>query len=210
MIGKHRLYYMYFMLLLGFGLLAGCKNEPATEPAKTVLDNPVLLELNKAIEANPGVADLYYRRAQFYREKKGYDEAIADLASAMKIDSLRPPYYSLLADVYLEYFQSRMALMTLQKASGLFPDSLSVLMKLADLEMTLKKPDAAMQTLQRIVTKDPQHAEARILMGMALEESKDPARALLAYRKATELDPYLIDGWIKAGVLADKMKLKDG
>lgn len=192
-------------------LLIACKQDNTNKaPNGTVQNDPMLIALNEAIDKNPAIADLYFKRAQFYREKKGYDEALADLNSAIKLDSLRPVYYGLLSDVYLEYYQSRMALMTMQRASGLFPDSISVLMKLANLEMTLKKPDAAMQTLERIVTKDRQNAEARIMMGMALEASGDPARAMLAYRKATEMDPYLTDAWIKAGILADKMKLNDG
>jgi len=200
--------HILFAILLCTGMYS-CKHEtPDKQPALKV--DPILTELNSALTKNPKEADLYFQRAKYYYSKKGYDEALHDLASAMKIDSLKPAYYYLLADTYLDYYQSRMALLTMQKASGMFPDSIGTLMKLAETEITLAKYDVAMQTIQKIVTLDPQNADARILMGLALENSKDPARAIYAYRKATELDPYKIDGWIKAGILADKLKTGDG
>jgi tetratricopeptide (TPR) repeat protein len=195
------------IFFLALTIIPACK--PEQNKKQKGIDDPILTELNSAIKKNPQSADLYFKRAQFYYGYQGYDEVIADLSKAIKLDSLRPPYYHLLADTYLNYYQSRNALLTMQKASGMFPDSIPTLLKLAELQITLKTYDAAMQTLESVVTKQKGNARARILMGMCLEESKDPARALLAYKKATELDPYLIDGWLKAGILSDEMKLPD-
>lgn len=188
--------------------LVACKSDKVDDKPKAKPD-PQLDALNEIVEKNPNNADALFNRAQYYYDIEGYDEAILDLSSAMKIDSLKPKYYHLLADTYMDYYQSRMALLTMQKASGMFPDSIRTLLKLTEYEMILKQYDEAMQTIKIILEKDKQNADAYLLMGSVLNESGDSKRALLAFKKATEIDPYLIDGWIKAGALSDEIKEKD-
>jgi len=189
-------------------IISSCKS--GEEDKKTVRkSDPQLEALTEAINKNPKNADAFFNRAKYLYESESYDESIFDLASAMKIDSMKAKYYHLLADNYMDYYQSRMALMTMQKATGMFPDSIRTLLKLTEFEIILKKYDAAMQTVKTILEKDKQNADAYILMGTVLEESGDNKRALLAYKRSTEIDPFLIDGWIKTGGLADKMNEKD-
>lgn len=195
------------LFIISIFVLSSCNTDNKQQKKQNI--DPILTELNSAINKNAQNANLYFQRAKYYYSHQGFDEAINDLEHAIKLDSLKPTYYHLLADTYLDYYRSRNALLTMQKASGMFPDSINTLLKLAQLQITLKTYDAAMQTLQNIVTKDKGNAKARILMGMCLEYSKDPSRALLAYKKATELDPYQVDGWIKTGNLSDEMKLPD-
>ena len=204
----HRIKLVPVILILIITMFCSCKSdETATKPV--VKNDPQLTALTDNISKNPKNADAFFNRAQYYYDTEAYDEAIYDLASAMKIDSMKAKYYHLLADSYMDYYQSRMALMTMQKATGMFPDSIRTFLKLSEFEIILKKYDAAMQTVKTILEKDKQNAEAYLMMGTVLEESGDNKRALLAFKKATELDPFMIDGWIKAGSLADKMNEKD-
>jgi tetratricopeptide (TPR) repeat protein len=211
---------MKYMFIKGFRFLpavllitlasfvSSCKNGNEEQRPAAKID-PELQILTDNIVKNPKNADAYYNRAKYYFDSEAYDESIFDLASAMKVDSMKAKYYHLLADNYMDYYQSRMALMTMQKASGMFPDSIRTLLKLTEFEIILKKYDAAMQTVKTILEKDKQNADAYIMMGTILEESGDNKRALLAYKRSTEIDPFLIDGWIKTGSLADKMNEKD-
>ncbi len=188
--------------------LFSCKGEDANKPNPAqaqIANDPNLKVLNDFILKNPTVAEGFFNRAKYYYDMEGYDEAILDLASAMKLDSMKPKYYHLLADTYMDYYQSRMALMTMQKASGMFPDSIHTLLKLTEFEIILKKYDAAMQTIRNILSKDRQNADAYLMMGTVLEESNDMKRALAAYKKSTEMNPFMIDAWTKAGDIADKM-----
>lgn len=189
--------------------MMSCKGQ-TDEPKKALIQtDPQLEALSAEISKNPKNGNAYYNRAQYYYEIEGYDEAIYDLASAMKFDSLKPAYYHLLADTYLDYFQSRMALLTMQKAVGMFPDSIHTLLKLSEFQLIMKKHDEAMQTIKTILEKDKQNADAYLMMGSVLEETGDKKRALLAYKKATEINPFMTDAWIKTGVLADEMKEKN-
>jgi tetratricopeptide (TPR) repeat protein len=196
------------LLIVFLGFIA-CKAEKKEEVQSKISNDPNLMSLNDFIIKNPGNSEAYFNRAKYFYDLKAYDEAIVDLASAMKIDSMKPKYYHLLADTYMDYYQSRMALMTMQKASGMFPDSIHTLLKLTEYEIILQKYDAAMQTIRSILEKDKQNADAYLLMGTVLEESGDNKRALAAFKKSTEMNPFLIDAWIKAGEVADKMGEKD-
>lgn len=203
--------YLFLILVICSSIYA-CQTEGTGKkaPAQSKIANdPNLIALNDYILKNPTIAEGYYKRAKYYYDMEGYDEAILDLASAMKLDSLKPKYYYLLADTYMDYYQSRMALMTMQKASGMFPDSIHTLLKLTEFEIILKKYDAAMQTIQNILSKDKQNADAYLMMGTVLEESGDNVRALAAYKKSTEMNPFMIDAWINAGELADRMGEKN-
>jgi len=197
--------YIRVIICVIFLALVSCKNEKKEAPRSKVEDDPRLVMLTGQISKDPQNAEAYFNRAKYFYDIEGYDEAIQDLASAMKLDSMKPKYYHLLADTYMDYYQSRMALMTMQKASGMFPDSMRTLLKLTEYEIILKKYDEAMQTIRNILAKDKQNADAYLLMGTVLEESGDNKRAILAYKKATEIDPFLIDAWIKTGDMADKM-----
>lgn len=203
---KHIFKSTCFLLILVMG---SCKGQPEEASKAPAHSDPQLDALTAEITKNPKNGDAYYNRARYYYDIEGYDEAIFDLSSAMKLDSLKPAYYHLLADTYLDYYQSRMALLTMQKASGMFPDSLYTLLKLSEFQLIMKKHDEAMQTIKTILEKDKQNADAYLMMGSVLEETGDQKRAQLAYKKATEIDPFLSDGWIKIGVLADALKEKD-
>jgi tetratricopeptide (TPR) repeat protein len=162
--------------------LFSCKGEDANKPNPAqaqIANDPNLKVLNDFI-LKPYRRRRLFNRAKYYYDMEGYDEAILDLASAMKLDSMKPKYYHLLADTYMDYYQSRMALMTMQKASGMFPDSIHTLLKLTEFEIILKKYDAAMQTIRNILSKDRQNADAYLMMGTVLEESNDMKRAFTA------------------------------
>ncbi|MEY4134483.1 MAG: hypothetical protein RL386_833, partial [Bacteroidota bacterium] len=131
----------------------------------------------------------------------GYDEAIQDLEKALGIDSTDPGALHLLADVYLDYFRSREALKTMEKAAALHPTRIPTLLKLSEFQLILKNYEPSLETIDRILQVDPQNAEAFFMMGQNFKESGDTARAINAFQQSVEYDPDLIDGWINLGQL---------
>lgn len=197
---KHWFYYGICLVAFVFWT---CK-EKSTEKEPKV--DKVLVGLNDSLQKFPTQAELYYKRAQYYFDHKAYDEAEFDITKALNLDSTKPKYYFLLGDTYMNYFQSRLALLTIQKAVGKFPQDIPTLLKLTEYEYTLTKYDDAMQTIKTIIDLDPQNAKAFLMMGLVLKENKDTKRALLAFKKSTELDPYLVDSWVSAGIIYDEQK----
>ena len=87
-----------------------CQNEPAAPKAtNTTLPstgNPAIDGFTKEIAAQPNDPRLYAQRGALFYENENYDEAIKDLKKALHYDSTNVTYLHLLADSYLDYYQS--------------------------------------------------------------------------------------------------------
>jgi len=127
------------------------------------------------------------------------------------LDSTQAPYYHLLADVFLDYYQSRNALNTMKVAAAKFPERIPTLLKLAEYHMILKQYSQSLFTVDKVLRIDDQNAEAYFMMGMNFREQLDSAKAINSFQTAVEMDPDLIDGWMVLGDLffAKKNKIAE-
>lgn len=187
-----------------FSMLS-CKHEVKQKEPAAIQGNPLILDLNEKILKDPKNANLYFQRASKYYKDEAYDESIADLQTAIKLDSLQPQYYHLLADAYLDYYKSRQALETMEKLTNLFPKRIESLLKYAEFQLILKQYSEGQLTVQRILQVDPQNAEAYLMGGMLFKEMGDQAKARAGFQKAVELGltkpEDLIDAYINLGNL---------
>ena len=100
-----------FILLLSISLFySACGNDkPST--STSVYDTPSTQQLGKTgvlsidnltdqIAQNPENPKLYAARAEAFYNNEGYDYAIVDMATAMKIDSTNADYHHLLSEIY--------------------------------------------------------------------------------------------------------------
>jgi len=209
MLSKQSIYLTGFIAFLFLSIFVSCKNEDTKvdynlPPPVASLENKSMAKINAAIQENPNDADLYAARANVYFEKEGFDEAIADLTKAISIDSLKAPYYHQLADVYMDYYKSRLGINTMKRAAVLFPKRIPTLLKLSEFQLILQQHEESFKTLAQILKIDPQNAEAFFMMGLNFKDMEDDARAINSFQTAVENDPDLIDGWIELGYLFDK------
>ncbi len=189
-----------FVLVI-FACGGGSTNEEAAEETIGPTGNPAIDGLTQEIQKSPNDPELYATRAEMFYQNEGYDEAIQDLSRALALDSLNIDYHHLLADVYLDYYKSRLALKTMERAAALYPNRIPTLLKLSEVQLILKKNEASMKTIERILSIDPQNAEAYFMFGMNFKETGDTLRAINSFQQAVEIDPDLIDGWVNLGQL---------
>ncbi len=190
----------FFLLLCAYLFSCTGKNDaPGKKSSST--GNPALDSLNTLISADPTNAQLYAGRAAVFLELNNYDNALADLQTAITTDSLQPAFYHLLTDVYIQYFKSWQALRSIQKAADLFPNDIPTLHKLAETQLLLRQYAESLSTLNSLLTLDPNNADAHLLLGMNFKESGDTARAINSFQKAVNLNSELLDGWINLGQL---------
>jgi tetratricopeptide (TPR) repeat protein len=158
-------------------------------------------QLSLEIQANPEAAEPYALRAELFYEQGDFDQAIADMQQALTLDSTNVDYHHLLADVYLDYYRSRLALQTMERAAALAPDDAFTLLKLSEIQLFLKQNQSSLSTLDKVLRQDPQNALAFFFMGRNFEELGDVNRAINSYQEASENDPEMLDAWLKLGQL---------
>jgi tetratricopeptide (TPR) repeat protein len=165
------------------------------------MSDSAIAALTEALERNPKNAALWYNRAQAFYRLSGFDEAIGDMSAAMAIDTANADYHLFLANIYMDYFKSRLALNTLLRASVLFPDNKEILLKLSELQLTLKLHRESMSTLDQVLRLDPQNGLAFYQFGINYKELGDTSLAVGAFQKAVNFDPDLRDAWINLAIL---------
>lgn len=193
------------LLLLALAACSGGSGDGQDEAAEGSqigsTGNPAIDGLSAEIRKSPQDASLYAARGELFYENQGFDEAIRDLTAAVKLDSLQPAYFHLLADAYLDYFKSRQALGVLKEAVERFPEDIPTLLKLSEYYLILKQHEESMKVIDRIMRIDPQNAEGYFMFGMNFKERGDTTRAINSFQKAVENDADLVDAWINLGQL---------
>jgi len=193
---------MYFKNIFFISVLMGtihCKKNP--NPAMDKNGDGSVQLLDRAIDLHPFEDSLYFMRAKYHYEQGAYDLSIQDLKYAIKLDSLEPSYYHLLADAYLDNKQSYEALSTLNQASLIFPLRIATLLKLCEFQHILKQYPASLMTTQRIQSIDPLNTESFFMAGLNYRDMMDTIQAISKLQYATSLDDRHIDAWIVLGQL---------
>jgi len=177
---------------------SGSSNDDKSDTQEEVYhQDPVINEWTQLLKANPQDPELWVGRAEAFYERQGYDEAISDMSNAMRLDSINADYHHFLADIYMDYYKSRLALSTMQRAAVLHPTRIPTLLKLSELQAILAFHKESMETLDKVMRVDPQNPDALLMFGINYTAVGDTARAIGAYQKAVQIDPELVDAWIQ-------------
>ena len=192
------------LFLLIFALfLSSCKNEPKQEAPKFGKTGiPKIDALTEQIFKDTKNASLYYQRAKLFNEngkQGGYDMAIEDMRYALSLDSTNIDYHHFLADVYMSYAQSRLAVATLERAATFAPTNIPTLLKLSQFYLITKQYGLSLKTTDKILKQDPQNSEGYFLLGMVMKEQNEEAKAIIAFQKAVDLDSDNKDAFIELG-----------
>lgn len=183
-------------------LLVACKNDPKPSTADTPEIDPELTVLNGLLEKSPTDDSLLYRRAEVYYKLDSYDEAMKDVLQAINLDSLQPNYYHLLADVLLDYRRpndSKRAINVLLTAAHKFPNHIHTLLKLSEFQLFVRQHSDALATLDKVLQRDPQNAEAFYMAGRVALDKGDTTAAIASLQKSVQLDATNGDAWMFLG-----------
>lgn len=203
----------FFFLLLSLLLLfTACQSEASSsdQDSSSATDlassqqqgqDPGIAKLSEQLQADPKNAGLYASRAEMWYAKNNYDNAIVDLRIALELDSLNIDYHYLLTDVYLDYFQSLLALKTIERAVSIEPENTESLLRLAEVRLIIKRYDDALEAINEVTRIKPREADAYLLLGQVFAEQGDTSRAINALQEAVEINPDMMDGWITLGRL---------
>ncbi|MFN0215427.1 MAG: tetratricopeptide repeat protein [Saprospiraceae bacterium] len=178
------------------------ENRPLPQVQQELQADPQLTQLTQELEKNPNNDTLLYLRASTYYKLDAFDEAMADLERAMKIDSMQPAYYHLLADVLLDYARpndSRRAIEVLKLAAERFPNRILTLLKLSEFQLIVRQHNEALATLDKVLQRDPQNAEAFYMAGRVALDKGDTTNAISSLQKSVRFDTDNADAWFFLG-----------
>ncbi len=187
--------------------MSACDRDTPSNNADTQVPstgNPTIDNLTKKILANPNDPTLYAGRAGAYYQVGGYDEAIADLSTALRYDSTNVEYRHVLADIYMDYYKSSLALATMEETAKMFPKRIPTLLKLSEFQLILKQNSSSLETVNKILTIDANESEAYFMMGRNFYDMDDVERAIGSFQKAVRIDADLLEAWVFLGELFDK------
>ena len=184
--------------------LISCKPGNSNKDEVPLTGDPAINELTEAIRKSPNDPELYLRRSELFYEQEAYDQAIEDLARVLKLDSTNLKAHHLLADVYLDDYQSSLALAALTRAASLYPDSINTKLKLSEFQLILKQYDQAFQTLADIMKIHPGNPEALFMLGMVYRDQGKTDLAIAAFQSAVERNPDMSEAWVILGDLMDR------
>ncbi|MCB0705571.1 MAG: tetratricopeptide repeat protein [Saprospiraceae bacterium] len=196
--------FLRFLVLFGviLGIVScGSDTQVTDSPTGGVVIDPSIQGINEKIAQNPNDASLYATRAGVYYEQEAYDEAITDLNKAISLDSGQVIFYHVLADVYLDYYKSRLALNVLREATVKFPGDIPTLLKLTEFQLILRQHQGALITTNEIEKLQPLNGEMFFMRGLIRLDMGDTTKAINNFQSAVENDPDIIEGWVNLGRL---------
>ena len=184
--------------------IISCGGEEKKSKGPVSTGDNLVDQLTQQITDAPNNAELLFQRATVLHEKEEYEASIRDLEKAMSIDSLKPKYYHLLSDNYMDYFKSRKSLDVMEKAGRLFNERIPTLLKLSETQMLLSQHENSVFTVNEILRLDPQNNEAYFMLGMNFRAMGQLDKAINSFQTAVENDPEMVDAWLILGELHER------
>lgn len=206
----HTKYYSFFRFLITLCLLTagfmGCKRDqkpaPLTATAEAQLRDPELAQATALVEKNPQNDSLRYRRAELLWKNDVFDLALQDVAEAIRLDSMRPAYYHLMADILLDYARpndSKRAIEVLTMAARKFPNRIPTLLKLSEFHLIVRQHQMALFTIDQILQQDARNADAFYLAGRVALDKRDTTNAIKSLQKSVQYNAFNKEAWMMLG-----------
>jgi tetratricopeptide (TPR) repeat protein len=193
------------IFMCAFFLVHSCtpdkqENKKEEKPAVSTQDSEVE-RLSKAIEANPKDASAYYQRAKIYEGQKKFKLALNDINEAVANDSTKSEYFLTQANVLFANLLVPQSLEAFQKCIELDPKNIEAYLKLAELNLYIKKYKDAVQNANDVLRIDKHRAKAYFIKGFVFKEMGDTSNAISSFQTCTEQEPDNYDGYMQLGLL---------
>ncbi len=161
-----------------------------------------LVAIDQRIVADPGNAALYAERAQLYTARDSTKRALFDMERAIRLDSMNVEYHLRAGDLYYKTIQVDKALKQFTRAGELAPTDVRPRLKLAEIDLVLRKYPESMDLVNGVLRQDPTAAHGYYLKGWIHMETHDTDRAISSFRTAVEQDAQDYDSYLILGKLS--------
>jgi tetratricopeptide (TPR) repeat protein len=158
--------------------------------------------LEQRIVSDPGNAALYAERSAFYQAQDSSRKALADMEVALRLDPLNVEYRLRAGDLQYASLQVEKARFNFERATQLAPEDVRPVLKLAEIELVLRKYKESIALVNAALRKEPTAAHGYYLKGWIYMETKDTTTAISSFRTAVEQDPQDYNAYVLLGKLS--------
>jgi tetratricopeptide (TPR) repeat protein len=199
-----------FSISIFFGIvLFSCGGNKKKEEAKTTIADslsPEIAAINAKIKADPKNPDLFNERAKLLTAKLKLDEALADMRTAMDIDSSKAAYFLTLSNIYFAMGKLSNCKNSIEKAMKLDPKNTDAYLQYAQVNLFFKDYKTAMENINKALEIDKINAKAYFMKGLTYEGAGDTVKAVSCFKTTVDQDPQYYYAYIQLGILYSMRK----
>lgn len=168
-----------------------CNNKEETTPYQEILSRAPFTALTDSILNDPKNDELYFRRAVLLNTNNYPEPALADFKKAWELKKLES--YALGVGTLLQEKKPDSAVVFLQTAIELLPESLMLKLSQARAYDISGKPDEALKVCDEILKLEPRQVDVLKFKADLLQRKKDPVAAIQTLEKAYQLAPFDVE-----------------
>ena len=146
----------------------------------------------KAVELNPNQIEYFVLLSNVYSTAKQFDSAAVTLENALQLDSTDVELYYKLARLY-ESSKPLKAIETYEKVIAIIGPDWNVLIRVAELYEKLGNLDAAVSSIEKLISLDPANVSLQKILIDFYQKSNKPDNALEVVNDILELTPDDLD-----------------
>src|SRR3990170_310825 len=146
----------------------------------------------KAIELNPYQKEYFILLSNVYSTARQFDSAAVTLENALRLDSMDVELYYKLARLY-ETSKPLKAIETYEKVIAIIGPDWNVLIRVAELYEKLGNLDAAVSSIEKLISLDPANVSLQKILIDFHQKSNKPDNALEVVNDILELTPDDLD-----------------
>jgi len=193
-----------WLVLLFVAASCGDRSEKAavdTQENVAAEVDSTLYNLNVAIARNPRDPNAYYERARYWQDLDRVDDALADLKSALLLDTTNANYFYTLGELYFKIGALPEADEVLGVATIKNPKLAKAYVKRGEFAFYQKQYNSAIKHINDGLRQDVNYAPGYFWKGMVYLEQKNEKQAISGFLTAIEQDPDYHEAYMQLGLL---------
>ncbi|MBK9758827.1 MAG: tetratricopeptide repeat protein [Flavobacteriales bacterium] len=186
------------------GTRTAVEDQVAAGPVMSLADSlaAALAAINQRIVEDPGNAAGYADRAGYYMKLDSTNRAAKDMDRALALDSTNLEYRLRAGDLRYAMLELGTARVQYSAAMRIAPEDTRARLKLAEIDLVLRKYPESMALVNEALRLDPTAAHGYYLKGWIYKETKDTLLAISSFRTAVEQDPQDYNAYMMLGSLS--------
>ncbi|MFT4969101.1 MAG: tetratricopeptide (TPR) repeat protein [Chitinophagales bacterium] len=192
-----------FTYLFALLFIFSCKTETPKDGSIDVLApmNDTIQLLDSLIKADVRNSDLYFDRALYYKSRGVYPKAIADIYSALHIDSANVDYYLFAGELFLDMNEGVKAAGLMSKGINMNPENEELYIKAIEYNYYLQNYEASLNFANDLIQINKYNADAYFLKGMIVKEIGQEDKAISTFQTCIEVDPSFYNAHMQLGLI---------